>query len=428
MFNGLSYQIGNNAVSADVPQNVTQVYRSDELLPDFDTGIGNTPDGGYCGKSDEGSNSWRSWDSIAKKWYYNLPYYTTNAEGGYNSYFSPNKQMPSPVQFGSLLAGRTKHWQTLCFCPNAIGNPHPGITRDPKDHYILDLFTMPVVEPYAISEPFSTAGKVNLNYGMAPFGYIRRSTAMRAILHPVRIVAVPNADSSNYKGTGAVSDGKPPRNFRFRVDRDETLKAFQSYFSGNTTGSQDIFRTGSQICEMYLYPNMYITEVGSSTGGKAAKTELADIGIDPPKFTPGDNAMKHFWEKCLLTGDNMREKPYNDIYPRITTKSNTYTVHMWVQALRKSSTSGLSKVAAASAQLSWDETKDQVIAEYRGSSTIERYIDPEDRHFDPVKNLETIMKTTASIPTRCRWSRSTSSASWSRSGSIRKSSKAIRSA
>ena len=98
--------------------------------------------------------------------------------------------------------------------------------------------------------------------------------------------------------------------------------------------------------------------------------------------------MKHFWEKCLLTGDNMREKPYNDIYPRITTKSNTYTVHMWVQALRKSSTSGMSKVAATAAQLSWDESKDQVIAEYRGSTTIERYIDPEDRRFDPT-NPET---------------------------------------
>ena len=31
---------------------------------------------------------------------------------------------------------------------------------------------MPVLEPYAISEPLSTAGKVNLNYPIAPFGYV----------------------------------------------------------------------------------------------------------------------------------------------------------------------------------------------------------------------------------------------------------------
>ena len=46
----------------------------------------------------------------------------------------------------------------------------------------LDLFTMPVVEPYAISDPFSTDGKVNLNYQIMPFGYLKRSTALRAEL------------------------------------------------------------------------------------------------------------------------------------------------------------------------------------------------------------------------------------------------------
>lgn len=36
-----------------------------------------------------------------------------------------------------------------------------------------------------------------------------------------------------------------------------------------------------------------------------------------------------------LTGDNSRERPYATIYPRLTTKSNTYTVHMCVQPLKK---------------------------------------------------------------------------------------------
>jgi hypothetical protein len=136
---------------------------------------------------------------------------------------------------------------------------------------------------------------------------------------------------------------------------------------------------------------MYLTETASANGARAPKPEMKDIGITAPKFTPGNNAMKHFWDQCILTGDNLREKPYNDIYPRITTKSNTYTVHMWVQALKKSSTAGMSSSVARNASLAWDESKDQVVAEYRGSTTIERYIDPEDRRFDP-KNVETAAK------------------------------------
>ena len=36
--------------------NVRNVYRSDALRPDFDNGIGNSPDGGYSNKSDTGMN------------------------------------------------------------------------------------------------------------------------------------------------------------------------------------------------------------------------------------------------------------------------------------------------------------------------------------------------------------------------------------
>jgi hypothetical protein len=74
-----------------------------------------------------------------------------------------------------------------------------------------------------------------------------------------------------------------------------------------------------------------------------------------------------------ITGDNLREKPYGDLYPRLTTKSNTYTVHMRVQTLRKK---------PGPNHAVWDEVSDQVTSEYRGSSTIERYIDPHDPRFD----------------------------------------------
>ncbi|WP_256199582.1 hypothetical protein [Verrucomicrobium spinosum] len=70
-----------------------------------------------------------------------------------------------------------------------------------------------------------------------------------------------------------------------------------------------------------------------------------------------------------LTGDNVRESPYNQLYPRLTTKSNIFTVHYRVQVLKK---------ARSSAADEWDESKDAVTAEQRGSSIIERYIDPND--------------------------------------------------
>ncbi len=36
------------------------------------------------------------------------------------------------------------------------------------DYLLLDLFSMPVVEPYPISEPLSTAGRINMNYQIVP--------------------------------------------------------------------------------------------------------------------------------------------------------------------------------------------------------------------------------------------------------------------
>jgi hypothetical protein len=79
----------------------------------------------------------------------------------------------------------------------------------------------------------------------------------------------------------------------------------------------------------------------------------------------------NFWRQRTLTGDNVREKPYADLYPRITTKSNTYTVHVRVQTLRQ--------VGGPSSDFSkWREGVDEIVGEYRGSTTIERYIDPSD--------------------------------------------------
>ncbi|MEI7822171.1 MAG: hypothetical protein WCK55_14755 [Verrucomicrobiota bacterium] len=78
-----------------------------------------------------------------------------------------------------------------------------------------------------------------------------------------------------------------------------------------------------------------------------------------------------FAARTLPTGDNVRERPYTNLYAKLTTKSNTFNVHMRVQVLRKRTGS---KVSLAE----WNEDLDTVVAEHRGSALIERYADASD--------------------------------------------------
>ena len=77
-----------------------------------------------------------------------------------------------------------------------------------------------------------------------------------------------------------------------------------------------------------------------------------------------------FWRTNSGTGDNSKERPYARIYPKLTTKSNTYTVHYRVEVLKKSPNT--------SSQDTWSDATDKVISTYRGSTTIERYVNPRD--------------------------------------------------
>jgi len=337
-------------IGAKLPPTTKGAMMAGNLPADFDTGIGNLADGAFCGKADEGNLAYRYWDTNQGKWIYVYPYFTWVYQDTFDTFFTPNRQVPSPVVFGSLLAGKTKQWQTLCFCPNPAAGPnHPGL-RNLPDHLLLDLFTMPIVEPYAISEPFSTAGKINLNYPIMPFSHIVRTTGVRAALYPLRIPAIPPADVNIYK-TGNVATS---HNYRLQMDqnaRDQTIAALDASIATRTAGTPGVFRSASQICERYLYPK----------------------GIN---FSGTDRAAQTFWNTQTLTGDNLREKPYEDLYPRLTTKSNTYTVYVRVQALRNS------RHGNAASYLKWTDAKDSVASEYRGYSVIERYIDPSDRRFD----------------------------------------------
>ncbi len=247
-------------------------------------------------------------------------------------YITPNRQMPSAVMFGSLPTGviAGKPWQTLLFRPDPGG--HPG-AADPADHLLLDLFWMPIAEPYPISEPFSTAGKIGMNYQIIPFTYIKRSTGMRAVLMSEKIAHGPSVSSVPAAGYGKVSSfmGGVSDELRMDLDVDKTLQTFDdNYFSQGK-----VFITPSEITTMDLIPSGY--------------SSAADL-----------------WDAFPLTGENIKERPYATIYPRLTTKSNVYNIHYRVQVLRK---------RPGSDPTIWDETKDAVLAQRRGNSIIERYLD-----------------------------------------------------
>lgn len=302
---------------------------------------------------------------------------------------APFRQISSAITFGSLpsqASDRPMAWTTLLFCPNPNARMTPanpsaetelgdhfgfggtsGGTRLP-DHLWLEHFWMPVVEPRPLSAGFSTEGKVNMNYQIMPFTWIKRATAMHGALQGVRITAIPSADAMDQayndghhykasKAPGQVLD----KQYRYAVNAKETLKAFdeQRFAKG------DLFRTPSEICEMFLVPKRL---EGHEYGGVADPANVKWTEMTQWwNGAPGDPLVVDAFE---ATGDNTREAPYAQLYPRLCTRSNVYRVHFRVQLLKKS---------RATNPAEWDETKDQVAAEYRGSSVVERYLDPHDK-------------------------------------------------
>ena len=306
-----------------------------QLYGDFDNPVVGLADGPYINKPDEGNTLGPY-----------IPYYIP-VGGSFAmtpTFFSPARIMPGPGMLGSLpvklwsgnVAYATTNpsaWRTLLFRPQA---GHPGASA-PADHLLLDLFWMPVVEPYAISDPLSTAGKINMNYAMAPFSYIRRATGIVSALRSERVVVVPLAKANAYKGNGSASAATPT--YRQPIDENETLKGFDARFAA--ASGPNIFLSPSEICTLDLIPTGSTYPLSST-----------------------------FWSATnSLTGDNSRERPYTTLQTRLTTKSNTFTVHYRVQVLKK--------VPGTSAN-QWVEGKDIVASEARGSTLIERYVDPND--------------------------------------------------
>jgi hypothetical protein len=377
---------GNNSYNGKVPLPFgVEKSKAVQLYGDFDNGAGLMIDGPYINKPDEGNthslktkfeagqqNYWE-----ARRNYGEFPYFNTEwqHESGGPAYFSPNRIVSGPGMFGSLPTGATtdEPWRTLLFRP-ALENSsidgfkrHPG-ADSPPDHLIMDLFWMPVVEPYAISEPLSTAGKVNLNFDIVPYQHIQRSTALRGVFRSEFMLCVPNKWHLDYKHNygrgrgyhwrdnpyGGTLQGK---RLRAAIREDDTLNQFYERFENGA----NLFKSATEICEIHLIPE----EV-------SARLQLGAKG-SIQSYVPTVEQMNSgtYWKDHSLVGDNSRERPYTNIQNRITTKSNTFQVHYRAQVLKQARREGETEYAE------WRPTTDTVQAEYRGSSLVERYVNPE---------------------------------------------------
>jgi len=368
-------------------------FGANGYLMDWDNGIATLPDGPWINKVDEGQlpdNDITGFGANDLAYFYTansigLAIYSAGA-----SFFSPNREVPSPGVLGSLSTGvdptgnHPQGWQTLLFrpCPGHVG------ATSPPDHLWLDLFWMPVAEPYAISQPFSSEGKVNLNYAIQPFTYITRNTALRAVLNTQKIADMPTSQVATYKLNMAGSStqnalngsGTPltSTNARYPLNVPVTLQQCQDIFDGtNVSGENpsstptvpDVFHSASEICDIYLVPLTDASNAPYSTASSFATTWYNGTSYG-------------------LVGDNVREKPYTNIYGLVTTKSNTYTVYYTVQSLKNAE--------PAANQNEWNESLGNIRGEYRGSTTLERYVDPNQSIPDFANSTTT---TTNSLPT-----------------------------
>jgi len=414
---GVTY---NAAKVPDVPAYAPAIALASQF-GDFDNGPGYSRDGGWLNKPDEGSAgvTWISQNGATRR----MPTaYSSEEDRGADaglSYMTPNRMMPSPGMFGSLpsrvKAGQA--WRTLLFRPNtprvSSAAMHPGAPAyqggiAPADHYIMDLFWMPIVEPYAISETFSSAGKVNINYQIVPFRHIRRSTALHAALKGEIMAAIPNADGPNYlifPPTFAEStrDGeyhyRQPwsdfmhglyggqqkvwhRKIEVEMRRGSavlgTLLQFENRFNFSSSAfspaaSHGLFRTASQICEIHLMPKKVLSNPGQQIVGTEGSptSNGGDPNVNIP-YTPlemNSVAAAGFWATRQLTGDNTKERPYANLYGKITTQSNTFRVFYKAQIIRK---------ARSVAPDQFEPGRDRVASEYRGTTLIERKLDAND--------------------------------------------------
>jgi hypothetical protein len=298
-----------------------------DITGDFDNGLGNSADGPYTNRPDDGDLR-----PLASG---GMPYFSTQSATGMAvppvspDVFSPQRLFPSAVMLGSLPTGVASQvpWQTLLFRPQP---EHYG-AKTPPDHLLLDLFWTPVLLPEPLSHHLETEGKINVNHPLVPFSYIRRETALHAAMKAETMMAIPDEAAQTYK-----SGARPGDEFRHFIDAGATLAEWQRavFREGR------VFLTPGEICEHPLIPE------GS---GATTATDMAD-----------------YWRRHRLTGDNSRERPYAHLYARLTTRSNAFRVHFVAETIRK---------ADSTPPHILDLSEDAVTARQRGSCLIRRTLD-----------------------------------------------------
>lgn len=390
-FNALVQDIEAALARADLGK----AFDQDEArYGDWETGTGSLPDGPFFSRQDlvnaisqeDASRGIR--DNAA----------ATFTDGGQLSIdaagisHTPQRQAASAFIFGALnpyVYGipedrftslknppEPEPWRTLLFCPNPAsrttpsntpptGSDHPGFGFPtfgiPPDHFWLEFFWTPVVEPTLLSPSFSTQGKVNLNYQMIPFTWIERTTALHAAFKGVRIPAIHHSARANYK-----LPTETTAETLYEVDVDKTLKAFRARFNGG-----DIFHHPSEICNVHLFPRRIPGfEADYDRGLTPAPIDPANIDYEQVnEWWNGDPTEPLKVDAFELTGDNLRESPYAQVYPRLCTRSNVFKVHYRVQLITKSRSGPANE---------WNVETEKITAEQRGATVIERYLDPND--------------------------------------------------
>jgi hypothetical protein len=145
-----------------------------------------------------------------------------------------------------------------------------------------------------------------------------------------------------------------------------TLQQFDNRFNFDETpfspaASHGLFRTASQICEIHMLPRA-IPGNPTITGGVPQQRLQPQDMINP-------NATSGFWAARRITGDNVKERLYTNLYAKLTTQSNTFRVFFKAQTIRKARSVGADR---------FNPSLDRVASEYRGSTLIERKLDPND--------------------------------------------------
>ena len=312
---------------------------------DWDQGLGAHPDGPYINRPDDGVQIEGTGD----------PYFDDldQPDKMHRSFFAPNRVIVGAGQLGSIPTGIQAEipWRTLLFRPDAehYGARNYPRVGDPPDHVMMDFFWMPLVEPFPISQPFATMGKVNMNYRIVPFDYINRATALHGVMKDQRMMAIENGEIDNYKKRGG-------NDYRYPIDIPTTLLQFEDRFNKG-----EVFRSATEICEIYMIPRKTGAPKDRNTLGSPRAAINGARGLDYP-------TMRDFWKEHALTGDNSKERTYANIYPRLTTKSNVFQTHMIVESILK---------ARSVPHDVFDPERDKISGRWRGSAVIERNINPD---------------------------------------------------